>query len=136
MAQFEDLTLDVGGLATLRDLNNTWEVDQVKVDDLAREELDNDRLSADLLVGAAHPLRVDLYFIPGQLEVGVLLAGLMAELNPVTGRSWRVRQLNYRGSSSHNIRSSGQEIAAADALEDAGLATRLTADHYDRRHLY
>ena len=81
-------------------------------------------------------LGVNLDFITSFLQIEVLLARFVRELNPVLSGSWRVHQLNYRGSSCHNICTAGQEISAADSLQHARLAARLTADDDDLRHLY
>ena len=81
-------------------------------------------------------LSVDLDFIASLLEVKVLLARFVREFDPVLRRGWRVHQLDNRGSSRHDIRATGQEIATTDSLKYARLAARLAADDNDLGHLH
>ena len=120
MAKLDDLPLNIIWLASLWNFSHAWQINQGQVDNSSGEYFAKNRLRTYLFIVATFTLCVNLDLISGLLQVKVFLSGPVREFNPILRGRWRVRQLNYRWASRHNICASWQEITPADTLEHTG----------------
>jgi hypothetical protein len=111
-----NLLLDIGGLITDRDLCQTGQVHQRKVQNIGTENLQMDGKTVDALVEASDTSRFRLDFPPDSIKVGETVAGIVEKFGPfgfegsvlrVIGGGPDVDELEDEGATGDDARATG-----------------------------